>query len=353
MQIFVRADSGTDIGTGHIMRCLALAKQLRKMSFCVEFISKKLDGNVTELVKKNGFKIHYLDKKITTKKSLNIDSEQTINKIIKNSKIPPFLIVDHYNLDIKWEKKLRVYVKKIIVIDDLANRKHDCDLLIDQNFYNNLKNRYNKLVPKKTVKLLGPEYAMLRDEFLRYRKKVKPRKKFKKLLISFGGTDPTNETKKVLESIKILKNKKLERIYVITGSTNKNKIKQLCNSIPNARLYHNVENIAKIMYKSDFAIGAGGSTIWERACLGLPTYVSMVASHQKETTNALARKKYLINTGMARLISKKKYAKILDDINEKELERISKNSLKIVDGKGGGRVANNIKKLYKMSMENE
>ena len=107
MQIFVRADSGTDIGTGHIMRCLALAKQLRKMSFCVEFISKKLDGNVTELVKKNGFKIHYLDKKITTKKSLNIDSEQTINKIIKNSKIPPFLIVDHYNLDIKWEKKLR------------------------------------------------------------------------------------------------------------------------------------------------------------------------------------------------------------------------------------------------------
>ena len=149
MQIFVRADSGTDIGTGHIMRCLALAKQLRKMSFCVEFISKKLDGNVIELVKKNGFKIHYLDKKITTKKSLNIDSEQTINKIIKNSKIPPFLIVDHYNLDIKWEKKLRVYVKKIIVIDDLANRKHDCDLLIDQNFYNNLKNRYNKLIPKK------------------------------------------------------------------------------------------------------------------------------------------------------------------------------------------------------------
>ena len=176
MQVFVRADSGTDIGTGHVMRCLTLAKQLRKMNFCVEFISKKLDGNITELVKKNGFKIHYLDKKITTKKSSNIDSKQTINKIIKNSKIQPFLIVDHYNLDIKWEREIRAHVKKIIVIDDLANRKHDCDLLIDQNFYNNLKNRYNKLVAKKTVKLLGPEYAMLRDEFLAYRKKSQPKK---------------------------------------------------------------------------------------------------------------------------------------------------------------------------------
>ena len=110
MQIFVRADSGTDIGTGHVMRCLTLAKQLRKMNFCVEFISKKLDGNITELLKKNGFKIHYLDKKITTKKSLNIDSKQTINKIIKNSKIAPFLIVDHYKLDIKWEKKMRAQI---------------------------------------------------------------------------------------------------------------------------------------------------------------------------------------------------------------------------------------------------
>lgn len=345
MQIFVRVDSSTNIGTGHVMRCLTLAKQLKKMNFDVEFISKKLGGDISQLVKKNGFKVHHLDKKLTISKSSIKDAEQTIKIINKNSKILPYLIIDHYDLDIKWEKRLREFVNKIIVIDDLADRKHDCDLLIDQNFYNNLKNRYNKLLSKRTVKLLGPKYAMLRDEFFKFRKKVKPRKKFRKLLISFGGTDSTNETRKVLKSIKFLKNEKLERVHVIFGGANKNEIKKLCQPIPNVKLHSNVKNIAEFMYNSDFAIGAGGSTIWERFCLGLPTYVSVVALHQKETTDALAKKECLINMGMADIITVKRYAKILDNIDKKKLYRISKNSLKIVDGKGTTRVANHIRKL--------
>jgi len=345
MQIFVRVDSSTNIGTGHAMRCLTLAKQLKKMNFDVEFISKKLGGDISQLVKKNGFKVHYLDKKLTISKSSIKDAEQTTKIINKNRKVLPYLIIDHYDLDIKWEKRLREFVNKIIVIDDLADRKHDCDLLIDQNFYNNLKNRYNKLLSKRTVKLLGPKYAMLRDEFFEFRKKVKPRKKFRKLLISFGGTDSTNETRKVLKSIKFLKNEKLERVDVVFGGVNKNEIKKLCQPIPNAKLHSNVKNIAKFMYNSDFAIGAGGSTIWERFCLGLPTYVSVVALHQKETTDALAKKECLVNIGMADIITVKRYAKILDNIDKKKLYRISKNSLKIVDGKGTRRVANHIKKL--------
>ena len=348
MKIFVRVDSGTMMGTGHVMRCLTLAKQLRKMKFKIEFITKKLDGNISGLINKNGFKIHYIEKTITTKKSQNKDSKKTIDIIKKNSRISPILIVDHYKLDFRWEKKLKNYVKKIIVIDDLADRKHDCDLLIDQNFYDKLDRRYDKLVQKKTVKLLGPKYAMLRNEFLSFRKKVKARRKFEKLLISFGGTDPTNETNKVLNSIKILKNNKIKKINVVIGDTNKNKIKDLCSSIPKVIVYHNIDNIAELMHKSDFAIGAGGSTIWERACLGLPTYVSTVATHQEESTDALARKKCLINLGKAKLISKKKYAEILDDINRKELNKVSQNSLKIVDGKGTIRVANNIKKIIKL-----
>ena len=186
---------------------------------------------------------------------------------------------------------------------------------------------------------------MLRDEFFEFRKKVKPRKKFRKLLISFGGTDSTNETRKVLKSIKFLKNEKLERVDVVFGGVNKNEIKKLCQPIPNVKLHSNVKNIAKFMYNSDFAIGAGGSTIWERFCLGLPTYVSVVALHQKETTVALAKKECLVNIGMADIITVKRYAKILDNIDKKKLYRISKNSLKIVDGKGTTRVANHIRKL--------
>ena len=350
-KIFIRVDSGVKIGAGHAMRCLSLAQALKKMNFELCFISKKTKGNISKLFVDKGFVVYYIQDNYSKSKKNEIiknDANQTAKIIIKHQAESSWILVDHYDLDFKWEKSLRKYVNKIIVIDDLA-RKHDSDLLLDQNYNKNLKTRYDKLVPRKCIKLLGPKYALLRNEFSVLRKIVKPRKNFKRILISFGGSDPTNETEKVLSAIKILKTKKqfLKEIYVVISNSNENKgkIKQLCNSIPNTKFYQNVYNIGKLMCKADLAVGGGGSSTWERFCLGLPTIVSIVAYNQRETTKALAKKEYIINLGLAKNLSVKKYVKIFENLDIKKLRSISKNSLKVVDGNGSVRVAKKIKLL--------
>ena len=349
-KIFIRVDSGVEIGAGHAMRCLSLAQILKKMNFDLCFISKKTKGGISKLFADKGFPVYYIqDNHSKSKKSeiIKNDAKQTAKIVIKHQTKSSWILVDHYDLDFKWEKILRKYVNKIIVIDDLA-RKHDSDLLLDQNYNKNLKTRYNKLVPKKSIKLLGPKYALLRDEFSILRKTVKPRKNFKRILISFGGSDPTNETGKVLSAIKILKtNKQFLEVSVVLGKSDKNKhkIKQLCNSIPNAKFYQNVYKIGKLMCKADLGVGAGGSTIWEQFCLGLSPIVSIVAKHQQETTEALAKNGYLINSGMAKNLSIKKYVEIFENLDIKKLQKISKNSFKVVDGHGSTRVAKKIRLL--------
>ena len=350
-KIFIRVDSGVEIGAGHAMRCLSLAQALKKMNFELCFISKKTKGNISKLFMDNGFTVYYIQDNYSKSKKKEIiknDANQTAKIIIKHQAESSWILVDHYDLDFKWEKSLRKYVNKIIVIDDLA-RKHDSDLLLDQNYNENLKTRYNKLVPRKCIKLLGPKYALLRNEFSVLRKIVKPRKNFKRILISFGGSDPTNETEKVLSAIKILKTKKQFRkevdVTISNSNKNKYKIKQLCNSIPNAKFYQNVYNVGELMYKADLAVGAGGSSTWERFCLGLPAIVSIVADNQKETTKALAKKECLINVGSAKNLSVKKYVEIFENLDIKKLQNISKNSLKVVDGKGSVRVAKKIRLL--------
>ena len=350
-KIFIRVDSGIEIGAGHAMRCLSLAQALKKMNFELCFISKKTKGNISKLFMDKGFAVYYIQdnhSKSKKKEIIKNDANQTAKIIIKHQIELSWILVDHYDLDFKWEKSLRKYVNKIIVIDDLT-RKHDSDLLLDQNYNKNLKTRYNKLVPRKCVKLLGPKYALLRNEFSVLRKIVKPRKNFKKILISFGGSDPTNETGKVLSAIKILKTKKqfLKEVDVVISNSNKNKnkIKQLCNSIPNAKFYQNIYNIGRVMCKADLAVGAGGSSTWERFCLGLPAIVSIVADNQKETTEALAKKECLINVGLAKNLAVKKYVEIFENLDMKKLRRISKNSLRVVDGNGSVRVAKKIRLL--------
>ena len=349
--IFIRVDSGDKIGSGHTIRCLSLAQALKKMNFELCFISKKTKGGISKLFADKGFPVYYIqDNHSKSKKSeiIKNDAKQTAKIVIKHQTESSWILVDHYNLDFKWEKILRKYVNKIIVIDDLA-RKHDSDLLLDQNYNDNLKTRYNNLIPKKSIKLLGPKYALLRDEFSILRKTVKPRKNFKRVLISFGGSDPTNETGKVLSAIKILKTKKqfLKEVSVVIGGSNKNKgkIKKLCDSIPNAKLYESVYNIGKLMCKADLAVGAGGSSTLERLCLGLPPIVSIIATNQEESTMALGKKGYIINVGSAKNLTIKKYVEIFENLDVKKLQSISRNSLNVVDGKGGMRVAKTIMRL--------
>ena len=346
-KIFIRVDSGIDIGIGHMMRCISLAETLSKTNFEIIFISKKLNNTIYDIISKKKYKICILPE---NNKNMNImmhDAIETQKIITSFEDSTSWLLVDHRKLDIQWEKTLRKFVQKIIVIDDLANKKHDCDMLIDQNLYEKMDERYKKLVSKNCKKLLGPKYALLRSEFSDLRQKpIKNRIELQNILISFGGTDPSNETRKVLEALKIL-NLKNVQINVVTTSVNpfKDEIKQLCSSMTGVNFHCDVDKIGALMSTSDLAIGAGGSTTWERCCLGLPSLVSVISEDQLECTKIMDKEGCIIYLGLAENLTITDYVEKIKNINIKHLQKMSELNLKFVDGQGCKRITNEMKLL--------
>jgi UDP-2,4-diacetamido-2,4,6-trideoxy-beta-L-altropyranose hydrolase len=205
MHIIFRTDSSQEIGSGHVMRCLTLAEELHRKGAKIEFIVRNHKGNINEHIKNKGFEIQLLPSIAETKLQQGligyekwlgikqeIDADETI-QILKNRQAS-WLIIDHYALDCNWEERARVYAEKIMVIDDLADRKHDCDLLLDQNYIHNQR-RYDNLVSTGVTKLLGPKYALIRRGFIENRKnRVHSIGSLKNVFIFFGGADLDNLT---------------------------------------------------------------------------------------------------------------------------------------------------------------
>lgn len=308
MDTFIRVDASVEIGTGHVMRCLTLAHRLKKEGHRIAFICRDAEGDCIALIKEQGFVVYILPLCDGTLWNFvaeywEKDAYETI-EILKQYNVKK-LIIDHYSIDIKWEQLVRPFVKNIMVLDDLANRKHDCDILLDQNFYLDLETRYEGLVPSSTEMLLGPSHALLRDEFIDAKKHVKPfNGKIERLFIFFGGSDPTNETEKVLLAIKPLIDKYKLVVDVVVGNSNPNKlkIKQLCDEIENTYYHCQVNNIAELMAQADLAIGGGGATTWERIFLHLPTIVIAVADNQVEIAKATHIKGACLFLGLSKKI---------------------------------------------------
>lgn len=288
MNVVIRVDASITIGSGHVMRCLTLAKQLKRHKMHVTFICRYEEGNYISYLKKQGMNVKAFDpiNILDENERFRIDANETI-KIIKALNEVDLLIVDHYELDEKWEVMLRPYVKKIMVIDDLANRKHNCDLLLDQNYVPKFNERYSGLVPNNCKTLLGPNYVLLREEFFNIKLRNRTGE-IKNVLIFFGGTDPTNETMKAIIALKELTNYSLN-IVVIVGENNPHKfeIESECKKLSNFQYYCQVENIAQFMQFADIMIGAGGAITWERCILRLPAITITIAENQVETTSLL------------------------------------------------------------------
>tara|TARA_B110000014_G_C20122214_1_gene595275 strand:+ start:2911 stop:3900 length:990 start_codon:yes stop_codon:yes gene_type:complete len=329
------------------MRCTTLADYFKKKGFSVVFISRYIDKNSLKLLKQNGHSAYVL--KNTKKNNLTQIQDALLTKeiLLKQNINFPYLIVDNYTLSKKWETILKKYVYKIIVIDDMANKKHDCDLLINQNYsVQNMIKKYKKILPKKCNILSGTKYAILRPEFLKLRKLIKMRVSLNTILISFGGSDPTNETIKILKAIKNLNLIKIKFI-IIAGKLNSNleKIKKLTSQINNSDFYSHTNKIEKLMMKSDLSFGGGGTTTWERCCLGLPSIISILAVNQKQIVESLSKDNYCINLGQAKKLTVNDYENMISNIEIKKIRKMSSNCKKLVDGKGTNRVINAILSL--------
>jgi len=310
VNVVFRADASLTIGTGHIMRCLTLAEALRKEGVNCRFICREHIGNLNALIRQKGFEVlclpvDYLYQNGKTIKMFSEDSvlyadwlgtdwetdaQQVISSI--QEEIIDWIIVDHYGVDTHWESLLKSHSKKLMVIDDLANRRHDCDLILDQNLGRNAKN-YLSLVPNNCEILVGPKFALLRDEFGEIRKKVLSHKsigKLHNLLIMMGGVDLLNASGHILRTLINCDLPQDLKINVVISNKSPwiEKIREQAIQMPwETKVLVDGLKLSYVMSESDLAIGAPGISAWERCCVGLPTLLVVLAENQIDAAKAL------------------------------------------------------------------
>jgi UDP-2,4-diacetamido-2,4,6-trideoxy-beta-L-altropyranose hydrolase len=303
MQVAFRVDASLQIGTGHVMRSLTLADALCARGAQSTFICRPHAGHLLDLVEQRGHRAIALaaaDDAFTAPADPShakwlgtdwaSDAEQTRQAL--GDQVVDWLVVDHYALDRRWEQALRPHTRRIMAIDDLADRPHDCDLLLDQNLGRQAKD-YGGLLSCHTQTLIGPAYALLRPEFAQWREHSLQRRaqpQLKNLLITMGGVDQTNATGQVLNALTHCELPADLRITVVMGPIAPclAQVQAQAAAMPRpTQVLSGVSNMAQLMAESDFCIGAAGGSAWERCALGLPTIVLILAANQRSGAMAL------------------------------------------------------------------
>lgn len=308
MKIAFRVDASLSIGTGHVMRCLNLANALRDLGNECIFITKNHPGNYISIIKSFRFETFILKTLLPYSDSYLRDDREWLggdqvddalnsaDLCALSNFIPDIVIVDHYSIDCVWEQlfKEKLLNIKIVVIDDLCNRDHLSDLLIDSTL-GRIEDEYKNRVPEYCELLLGTKYALIKPDFSVLRKQAIEKRENNlitapKVLITMGGVDMDNVTGLLLSIMDDVVSDDLECITVILGINNPHieKIKsysKIAKHKINVKI--NIDNMPEVMLKHDIAIGALGSTTWERATLGLPTINIAIAPNQLIIVNKL------------------------------------------------------------------
>ncbi len=369
MNAVFRVDYSLHIGLGHLMRCLTLANALKLQDVSSYFICRQLPGRHQNLVLEDGHELIYL---ATPSGSLSVensadsyenwlgvpwqqDADETLAVIHKRQLKPAWLIIDHYGIDYKWQNRLRSTKARILVIDDLANRKHSCDILLDSNYLRS-ETDYSNLVSESTRLYTGPDYVLLRPEFSQIRETVDLagwRKKviggIKNILVFMGGADESNSTQEVLAGIARVDWNEKPAVDVVVGPLFEclDELKSFISRLDvEVTMHVSTRKMADLMLKADLAVGAAGSATWERCCLGLPTISLELADNQHFANSRLAGnglvkcldKNVPVSNGIKKAISEL----LLD---KSSLVEISMKSLKLVDGKGAQRIARMVMEL--------
>jgi len=352
MNIAFRVDASIAIGIGHMMRCRALAAELRQRGATVHFITRALAGHFSELLANDGVVVTRLpefdvakDDGVDQNDWLRVlqeeDGLQTLAAISKFE--CDWLVVDHYALDQTWEARLRSDVRKLLVIDDLANRRHNCDVLLDQNYAECGLKRYQRLVSTSCRLLLGPRYSLLRHEFAKIRKN-KPRQTgdIRRVLVFMGGAENANIIGKILQALTAEQLVYLNVDLVLDEKCFYNdSIRKQANARLNTDIYGPQSDLAELMYEADLSIGAGGVTMWERMCVGLPSIVISTAENQSPSCKALAAAGLIVYLGAAIDLDPSTIEAALTGIlgGSQQILAMTAHNQSLVDGYGARRVA--------------
>lgn len=351
-RVVFRADASDEIGIGHIMRCLTLADELKRRGATCRFVCRAHSGHLEKTIESAGHQVAMLEVSSATDSKCTdtqrrvysgwvgalqeVDAQQTLTAV--GNKTMDWLVVDHYGIDATWERSLSNYARRLLVIDDLADRRHDCDLLVDQNLGRNEMD-YGLLVSPRAKLMVGPKFALLREEFLDWRERLdrKSPSDSGRILVSLGGTDSHDATSQVLNTLAVQGLPNGWRVTVVLGASAPHieSVRRLTDDMPfPCEIRTGVSNMAELMAHHDLAIGAAGSTSWERCCLGLPSLIVVTADNQ----TSIARS--LIDAGAAKDF--RKYGGLIHECltkNKAAIESSSRVATTICDGKGVHRVA--------------
>lgn len=361
MKFAFRVDAALHIGSGHVMRCLTLADRLRALGHDVCFICRDFAGHLIESIRAKAYAVGVLPPLRRSDFSEDAgtwlglpaqdDAAQSLAFLLATSPVD-WLIVDHYGIDAQWEKLMAPHVRKLAVIDDLANRAHVCDLLLDQNLGSS-QAKYAPFCPPETRFLLGTDFALLREEFAAWRARSLARRTkpvLQQILISMGGVDKDDWTSRILNMLRASPFWQTCRIVVVMGKNapHQAQVAKLlalpADNFPadkNGKQDHvllvQADNMAELLTQSDLVIGAAGSSAWERCALGVPTIQAVIADNQKVIADYLQASGAAMSWhgAAADLLHA---LRILTDHTE-NLANMSQAACHICDAKGAARVA--------------
>jgi UDP-2,4-diacetamido-2,4,6-trideoxy-beta-L-altropyranose hydrolase len=309
MQVVFRCDADTRIGTGHLRRCLTLADALREAGADCLFLSRAAMGGLREKILAGGHRLHDLDLERGASESfpgvgsgdsvpysswLPWDWQEDLRLCLRRlgGQQADWLVADHYALDARWESGMRAVAGRVLAIDDLANRPHDCDLLLDANFGRSPVD-YARLAPPSARMLLGSRHVLLRPEFVRRRARGLPSRRPipERVFVNMGGSDPGNASSAALRVMQSIECTHPPEITVVLGA-GAPWIESVRSAIAAsrwpARLLVDPPDMAELMASSDMAIGSGGTGVYERLYLRLPSLVTPIADNQREALGAMA-----------------------------------------------------------------
>lgn len=353
LSIVFRTDASRAIGSGHVMRCLTLAEALRSVGAGVLFVCRAHEGNLCHAIEARGFRTVQLPIGNQGPASSGVyanwlgatqeqDAVETAAAMQRSGVAKPdWIVVDHYGIGKTWEVAARALCGKILVVDDLADRRHDCDMLLDQNLVSNYETRYDDLLPPATIKLLGPSFALLQPQFEELRSVVHRRSgPVQRMLIYFGSGD-RGLSKKTLEAFLSLERSDVGVDLVIGPATQDvEAVRNLARGNVNIAVHETQDSLARFLVEADIAVGACGATSWERLCLLVPAIAVTLADNQRPIAQELERRGQIVWLGDHDAVSRHALSNALSGIlaGTMKFQDVGRGDFE-VDGRGAARVA--------------
>lgn len=351
MRVAFRVDGSERIGTGHVVRCQTLARALKERGATILFVARHMPASMRDGLEKDGCAVVLLPPVETPTKAAGtsykswlgvteeVDAAQTLE--ILNAYRPDTVVVDHYALGHAWERAIRAIAVQIVTIDDIA-RVHACDVLLDQNLARAAEQRYEGRLPAGCKLLLGPRYALLQPAYTSVADDSVRTGPVKRIAVFFGGADSGNMTATTLEALSDPQFNAIP-VDVVIGATNPNAdaVRALAASRPATVVHGARPSLADLFAGADLAIGAGGTTAWERCCCGVPSIVVSIADNQVPGSTALAEAGIVRYLGDQASVDRDALRVCIADTIADESARVemSQRGRLLVDGRGAQRVA--------------